>query len=136
MLECLVFGRRAAEDINRAAPAERGALPQLYEYAVASLTLQRSFILPFLAREREALDYAAIRNNIRTLMSKYGYIIRTTRGLSYALDSILAILSALERVYDDGDAYLETLNIATVAKAILEAALKRPKSIGSHYIED
>jgi L-aspartate oxidase len=122
MLECLVFGRRAAQDINQSIqacdPDHDVSIPQIPK------------------REESHLDYKAIRNRIKELMNDYGYIIRNEDGLTYALGQISDILDALQRVYDKHITYLETLNIATVAKAILTAALSRPESIGSHYRED
>jgi L-aspartate oxidase len=121
MLECLVFGRRAAENINtllKASPRDRAVLPDLP------------------VRPRAKLDYKALRTEIKELMSTYGYVIRNETGMRHALEQISAIKEKLESVFDDSTAYLETLNIATVAVAILEAALSRKESIGSHYRED
>ena len=122
MLECLVFGRRAAEDINRTLVETKtpmkAAIPQLPE------------------RLRMDLDYNALRCRIKDLMSDYGYVTRTGKGLSYALGQVDDILKQLMSTYDDSTVYLETLNMATVASAILKAALDRTKSIGSHYRED
>jgi L-aspartate oxidase len=69
-------------------------------------------------------------------MNDHGYVIRNAEGLTYAIGQISEILRELEAIYDDKIVYLETLNIATVALAILTAALKRPESVGSHYRED
>jgi aspartate oxidase len=69
-------------------------------------------------------------------MNDYGYVTRTGKGLMYALGEVEGILKQLESVYDASTAYLESLNIATVARAILKAALERTGSIGSHYRED
>jgi L-aspartate oxidase len=122
MLECLVFGRRAAQDINTSlgqpASHEKPVLPAIPK------------------REKSTLDYKAIRNTIKDLMSEYGYVIRNEAGLTYALGQISDIKKQLESVYDGSTAYLETLNMATVAVAILTAALIRRESIGSHYRED
>jgi L-aspartate oxidase len=122
MLECLVFGRRAAEDINKTA---------------VECAFDETVKLPDIpVREKSALDYKALRNQIKELMTSYGYVVRNEEGMTYALDQVREILTKLENVYDDSIAYLETLNIATIAKAILTAALARPESIGSHYRED
>ena len=122
MLECLVFGRRAAEDINRflgnASPSAGAALPALS------------------VRPEADLDFKSIRKEIKTLMTEYGYVFRTKKGMSYAAGEIGAQLTRLEAVYDDSVAYLETLNIAAIARSILTAALSRPESIGSHFRED
>jgi L-aspartate oxidase len=121
MLECLVFGRRAAENINTLLKSSARVHPQVP--AISS-------------RPASQLDYKALRSKIKDLMSTYGYVIRSAAGLQYAIKEISAIKKDLEAVYDDATAYLETLNIATVALAILTAANNRKESIGSHYRED
>ena len=123
MLECLVFGRRAAQHINSA-------------YGGRSSDNMGIMPAPAPARPRAMLDFAALRKTIQQLMNDNCHVIRKAAGLQYALDKIRVIFAELESVYDDSNAYLETLNIATVAIAILEAALKRPESIGSHWMED
>lgn len=122
MLECLVFGRRAAERIHAA--LLRDEVPP-------------SPTLPHLEkRPAGSLQYREIRKQLQSLMGEYGYVIRTKRGLRYALGEVEKLLTLLEGVYGDGMDYLETLNIATVARAILSAALVRHESIGSHFMEE
>jgi len=122
MLECLVFGRRAAGDIN----ASLEKHPARSKAALPSLP----------TRNESPLDYASLRKTVKELMSTYGYVTRNAEGLRYAIGEIADMLRKLENVYDDKVVYLETLNIVTVALAILTAALNRPESIGSHYRED
>ena len=125
MLECLVFGRRAAQSINK-----------LVLGAICGKVTQQACLERAGSRPHETLDYPLLRQKIQQLMSDHCHVIRNVSGLQLALDGISEILSQLEAVYDDSNAYLETLNIATVAKAIVEAALKRPDSIGSHFMEE
>ncbi len=122
MLECLVFGRRAAAGIN-AALAENKAL------------LQPEFEKNFVRPEAD-LDFTAIRNEIRHLMHDNCYVIRNEAGLKKTYSRISEILSALEASHSGCKAYIETLNIASIAKAILTAALDRKESVGAHYRED
>ena len=122
MLECLVFGRRAAQFINS---TKKENAPRL-----------GTRIEDIPARPRSQLDYAHLRKSIQQLMNDHCHVVRKTAGLQTALKRISEILAQLELVYDDSGEYIETLNIATVAKAILEAALQRPESIGSHYMEE
>ena len=155
MLECLVFGRRAAEHINmcnvrsegkaakgeslfettreRAHWSDNSAL-DIRERARFQKETPLSLLIP--CRPRGALDYTLLRNTIQELMSEYCFVVRNKTGLQTALESINEIQAELEAIYDESNEYLETLNIATVANAIVSAALKRPKSIGSHYMED
>jgi L-aspartate oxidase len=123
MLECLVFGRRAAEDIG----ARRGG-------AGAALTVPQIPEIPVRRRPDHGFDFGALRARIQGIMSECCFVIRTGEGLRRALDETDAALRRLRDVYVDSNEYLETLNIATVAKAIVEAALARPESIGSHYM--
>lgn len=118
MLECLVFGRRVAEDISKA-PVARGGVPQMPEIEL---------------RVGAPLKPMEVRHEIQALMSRYGYVVRTPKGLAHALDEVTKILATLETTHSLDPRYLETLNVAMVAKAILTAALARPDSVGSHYI--
>ena len=122
MLECLVFGRRAALHINSS--YRRTAVDPMPQ--IDSIP----------KRPRARYDLKDIQGRIQHLMSSYCYVIRNMAGLEFAYNEVSGILSKLEEVYDDSFEYLETLNIATVARAILDAARKRPESIGSHYVED
>ncbi|MDR0446413.1 MAG: L-aspartate oxidase [Oscillospiraceae bacterium] len=118
MLECLVFGRRAAEDINRAAPSTSGGT------TVPEIPVRRAV----------APDIAALRRRVQELMSEHGHVIRERGGLTLALDGVRNVLGELRGVFSPEAQYLETLNVAMVAEAILTAALARPESVGSHYV--
>ena len=122
MLECLVFGRRAAQYINQ----------HHSEYIIHETF--RIEDIP--ARPHEQLDFKLLRKTIQQLMNENCHVIRTKTGLESALEQISEIQALLEAIYDDSSEYLETLNIATVAKTIVEAALRRPESIGAHFMED
>jgi len=122
MLECLVFGRRAAQFISA---AYKEAIPRDVPH-----------IEDFPVRPRSPLDYSSLRKTVQQLMSDYCHVIRKMAGLQTALEQVCEIAAKLESVYDDSGEYLEALNISTVAKAILEAAIRRPVSIGSHYMEE
>lgn len=123
MLECLVFGRRAAEDIN----ARMAAM----EAAPADAVLPELPVRPELE-----LDYSALRDEIQHLMNEHGFVIRTQKGMETALARILQLQAELEAGTGTSREYVETLNIAAIARAILEAALARKESVGAHYRED
>ena len=122
MLECLVFGRRAAQDINILLSGGYDPGPTL---------------IPEISKmPASTLDYTELRGKIRQLMSDYGHVIRNEKGLTFALAEMDDILSQLENCYDESIVYSETLNMTTIAKAVLAAALARPESAGAHYRED
>lgn len=122
MLECLVFGRRAAEDINA---------------SLESSSSSAAAEIPAVEKRRSCdKDLAQTRRYIQQLMNDHGYVVRNEKGLVYAISEISSILEALESSFEDTKAYFETLNIATIALAILNAALSRKESIGAHYRED
>ena len=122
MLECLVFGRRAAESIN-------ARMADMKEPAVSELP-----DIPL--RPACTLDLEETRREIQQLMNDYGSVTRCERGLQKALERISQLRAELESSYAPGGAYIETLNIAAIASAILEASLKRKDSVGAHYRED
>ncbi|MDR2568967.1 MAG: L-aspartate oxidase [Oscillospiraceae bacterium] len=124
MLECLVFGRRAASHINNRS-----------DYGFSSTHTKKFRFDTLPSRPRKTLDYPKLRTTIQQLMTAHCHVIRNKSGLQLALERVSDILSQLKSIYDESNEYLEALNIATVAKAIVEAALSRPESIGSHYME-
>ncbi|MCL2819527.1 MAG: L-aspartate oxidase [Oscillospiraceae bacterium] len=141
MLECLVFGRRAAAHINNVSINDSSLegdnpQPKTQDNCSQEIANQSLQLLSLGNRPHKKLDYTQLRKNIQQLMSENCFVIRNTAGLKTALAGIEAIYSQLKAVYDDCNDYLETLNIATVAIAIVTSALNRPQSIGAHYMED
>ncbi len=122
MLECLVFGRRAAADIN--CRLAGGVKPE----KCPSLKLE--------ARPVKDIDFAALRAEIQDLMNEYCGVSRSEADMQKALHRMEEIESLLEGCYHPGKVYIETLNIATLAVVILKAAIARRESVGAHYRED
>jgi len=141
MLECVVFGRRAASHINNEiAPKDNAEfLTDSHQSETTHTSSDTDKLIGYIdsipARSHTTLDYIAYRANVQNLMTEHCHVLRTRGGLQYALNEVSKILSELEAIYDDSNEYLEVLNITTVAKAVLEAALKRPLSVGSHFME-
>lgn len=121
MLECLVFGRRAARRISRTI----GQAP------MGPLCLPESEQAP-----GARADTARHRRRIREIMSKNGGVIRDKQGLSRGLREMLEIRDELEGCALFGKNDMETYNMACVSCEILSAALERETSVGAHYRED
>jgi L-aspartate oxidase len=123
MLECLVFGRRAAEHINalgRKVP-ELTALPE---------------DVPEIPTKILGYDYEGLRERLRHIMNTYAYIVRTQAGLKTAQAEMEEIAQVLSENYLEDRAYLELTNLCLTSLEILKAALNRPSSVGAHYIVD
>lgn len=122
MLECLVFGRRAANHIN-------GRLANMKNIKKSELPHPEK-------RPIVNKDFNEIRKEIQQLMNDYGGVLRNEKGMTFALNRISEIVDELENCFCSGREYIETLNIATLSTDILKAALARKESVGAHYRED
>ena len=122
MLECLVYGRRAAQDINnnfKQAPD------------------QSNVVLPPLPlRSSLDIDYKVLRNRMQTIMSDNCFVIRTSEGLSYALGEMTGIFEMLRSGFLNSKEYDEALNLSFISLNIIRSALARKESIGAHYRVD
>lgn len=117
LLECLVFGRRCAEDINK-------------NYH-QNFSCDFKFA-PLDCKDRQ-LDYEKIRNDIKRIMIQKGGIIRSKQAMEEALTEIDAILGELNDIDLNSRVSIEVLNMAMISKEILKAAIKRKENVGAHY---
>ena len=121
MLECLVFGRRAAREISETLNIGQCRQAKLPELPI---------------RERARLDYVALRHELQQLMDTYCRVVRNEEGLEYALGRAIAMRDSLRNVFEDCKDYFEMLNLTTTAVEVLKAALARRESVGAHYREN
>ncbi len=121
MLECLVFGRRAAEHINSVHPFD---------------TPSDAALPPLPVRPALDADLKSLRHELQRIMSKDCFVIRTKSGLEEALREVTSILETLKAGFDPSKAYDETLSLAIISVNIVKSALARRESIGAHYRED
>ncbi|MDR0858950.1 MAG: L-aspartate oxidase [Oscillospiraceae bacterium] len=121
MLECLVFGRRAAEQISAAVSANAD---DSGEYAFPTVP----------ERPKLELGFGAERAKLQNIMHANVGALKSEAGMTEAKEYLTNLLNTLESGYNGSGDYRALLNIATVANAIVEASLKRKKSVGSHYV--
>ena len=126
LLEGLVHGARAAEDIVRVLEAEGDG--RLEVAPIMSLTSPRV--------SRTPLDIADIREALRALMWRSCGITRDARGLAEAAESVdFWCRYALNHIYDDPTGW--TLqNLLTVARLMIASAQEREESRGVHSRSD
>jgi L-aspartate oxidase len=127
LLECLVYGWSAAQDIERQLPqcAQLSTLPDWDESQVI-----------------DADEQVVIQHNwheLRLCMWDYVGIVRTTKRLERALRRIRMLQQEIDEYYAhfrvSGD-LLELRNLTQVAELMVRCALARKESRGLHYTLD
>ncbi len=125
LLECLVLGRAAAEDIAAQAPAESPALPAWDE-----------------SRVTDADEEIVISHNwdeLRRFMWDYVGIVRTNKRLQRALNRINLLTEEISEYYRNfrvTNDLIELRNLVLTAELIVRCALHRHESRGLHYSRD
>ncbi len=125
LLEAMVYGARAADDVRNAA------------------VVRPTDVVPWYAGEATSSDEAVVVSQnwdeIRRLMWNYVGIVRTNRRLDRAKRRIDLIRNEIRDYYWNvlvtGD-LIELRNIALVADLIIESAIRRRESRGLHYTLD
>lgn len=117
LLEGLVFGRRCAEKINET----------IKDVQIIQPTLQYN------SQSRGAIDALSIRNSIKSLMNEHAGIERNEKDMNMALNKINEYITQLENSSLGSNEDMETINIAYIAALVLKGAIRRKKSVGSHY---
>jgi L-aspartate oxidase len=125
LLEGLVYGARAAEDVTRTLLADgpsRLEVPPIAE--------------PDRPRQREPLDLADIRDSLRSLMWRRAGITRDAAGLAEAWGQVdFWCRYVLNHTFDDPAGW--TLqNMLIVARLMIAAASQREESRGVHTRKD
>ena len=127
LLECLVYGWSAAEDIVR-------RLPQMH--AVDHLPAWDE------SRVDDADERVVIQHNwheLRLLMWDYMGIVRTTKRLERALRRITLLQQEIDEYYAHfrlSNNLLELRNLVQVAELMVRCALARKESRGLHFTRD
>ncbi|MBR2846665.1 MAG: L-aspartate oxidase [Clostridia bacterium] len=120
LLECLVFGRHAAEDINASFAGGKRKNELLCDNTKRSVDI----------------DFETCRSTICYTMTKKGGIIRTETEMAEAIELVGDSANMLKSAQLTEIEEYETLNIAQVGLEILRGAMARKKSVGAHYRSD
>jgi len=119
LLECLVFGKRAAEKANSGKYCSSGITP------VNRIRVDQ---------ENED-NFLEIKNQIAALMSKKAGIVRSADRLTEAIEELNSIKNQLPEIIDEYN-LLKIKHIADICTLICESALIRTESRGGHIRED
>lgn len=137
LLEGIVFGGRVVASLNK---------------YIENKKIKALDIGPTIEyKKQNNLDFNKIKEKIQNIMDEDVSIMRSQKGLTYALKEVEKIYSTLisgrlrpstsggvedSLVKGDIIKYYECINICSVASLIIKAALKRKASIGAHYRVD
>lgn len=125
MLECLVFGKRAALSANKSThTADEMAL----RFVGSVITPKENTI------DRTTAN--ALRDELRSINTKYVGPVRTTEGMKYALEYFKERLEALDRTHINTLYAYELYNMTLFSYLTAKGAYERRESVGAHYIED
>jgi L-aspartate oxidase len=125
LLECLVFGRAAAQAILDAPAQASMPLPQWDESRVTD------------ADEEVLITHTW--DELRRFMWNYVGIVRTDKRLSRALHRIHMLRDEVNEFYSNfriSNDLIELRNLLQVAELIVESAIRRKESRGLHYSKD
>lgn len=128
LLEAVVFGQRAAEGVAADLATAEEAPPDTFSFSLS---------LPTPGPHEETL---AVREALRTVMSRRVGLVRDQQGLEAALGDIATLtrrfaalpLSPAAPVRESLRAWAETRNLLLVAQLVALAALHRSESRGAH----
>ena len=127
LLECLVYGWSAAEDISRRIP---------YAHGVSTLPPWDE------SRVENPDERVVIQHNwheLRLFMWDYDGIVRTTKRLARALRRITMLQQEIDEYYAHfrvSNNLLELRNLVQVAELIVRCAMMRKESRGLHFTLD
>ena len=126
VLECLVFGKRCAMDINGKAESSEKS-----EKTIEMIKAQ-SVVFGNIMDAHQTEGFA---KEIKNIMSLYVGALRRVDKMLYALERINRIMGYIDKtdiISRDG---VEIYNMAQIAKMVVESALEQKDNIGAHFVE-
>ncbi|MEF9934112.1 MAG: FAD-binding protein, partial [Clostridium sp.] len=120
ILEAIVYGKIIANNISMKASINIDALN--FEEAISCEEIVY-----------DSVDFKSIKTRIGETMDKNVSIIRSSRSLKLGKSEIEEILSILSRTSSRSKEYFETLNMAIVARSIINSSINRRENLGAFY---
>ncbi|BDH44869.1 L-aspartate oxidase [Salmonella enterica subsp. enterica serovar Choleraesuis] len=126
LLECLVYGWSAAEEIKRQPPVH-----------VTNMVIDKMPVATLSAEEHTYIEQQ--RHALRIMMSENMGIVRSDMRMNHALTQLSQLNDEIEKLYRErrpNKALAELRNMATCARLMVRAGLARKESRGLHYTID
>lgn len=115
LLECVVFGGRIAEVINKETNTRIDTETPLNTYKTKNY------------------NYIPMKKKLGSLMDEYVGIVRSKDGLQKAQKEVQRMHKNLIQYPNNSKFYYEALNMVQAALLIIKGAINRTESIGCHY---
>jgi len=125
VLECLVFGRRAARHINQTS-RRHGTFDAVSFFGAIPVTLADFTVTD----EEAAKDKKLLR---KTLTEHFGAV-RNAEGMNKALEILKALYNKYDHVTLSTPFQMEVCNMTETALMIARGAVNRKESVGAHYL--
>ncbi len=137
LLECLVFGLRAARTVSTAPRLPLVTVADLVDSFERERRRTMPPVPPLIPPIPPAKDEVrGMRQHIRHLMTRYCGILRDQAGLDKARLGLQTLHQRLEIVTVNTLSILEESQMVVAALGIVEAASRRKHSIGAHFRTD
>lgn len=120
LLECLVFGKRCALDINNSSVIKPGFIDRI----------------PAELQKNEEIDFESFSSEIRTISTQKCGIIRNGKELTEAKTRVSEIFTILDAIDLEKKQPIETYNQSFISLKVIEASIRRKVSVGAHYRSD
>lgn len=120
LLEAVVFAKRAAKDMQ-------DSIEKASEFAPINWKQ---------VNLEETYDYVEERRELQETMTQEAGIVRTVKGMRKGLDKVAEIREIWEKYQGRNRASMEMLNMIITSECILEAAIERHESVGTHFVEE
>jgi L-aspartate oxidase len=115
LLECVVFGKRIADDINAKPIVKSNYKASIKKYKIGNY------------------NYITMKKKLGQLMDEYVGIVRTEKGLLFAKEQVSEMYETLYSYPNNNKFYYEALNMVETALLIINGAIERKESLGCHY---
>jgi L-aspartate oxidase len=125
LLETVIFAHRAIDQIISPKVAEIGLDPVQTSYSIPSISLNQAETI---------LTASEIRKEIQNIMWTHAGVVRRRDGLESARVKLEQLARDATNRVEISD--YETQSLITVSRLMIDAALRRTESRGSHFRED